>query len=80
MSNSEQQPGESDRALRALAVRKSKARNKWVSFKKALRTNKRLHPDVAEKTFGAEKAKYDREMRWINEQREKSLSKTVGRI
>jgi len=66
--------GESEQKLRELATRERKTRDKWLSLKKRLRTNKRLAPEVADETYRAAEATFDRAMKMLEDRREKLLA------
>lgn len=68
------QPGGSEEALRELAARERKTRDKWLSFKKQLRTNKSLAPDDADEKYREAEVKFDDAMKAIDERREKLMA------
>jgi hypothetical protein len=69
MSEGVQPPEELDR-------RERKIKEKWVSFKKTLRTNRSLDPDHAAEKFREAGAKYDAEMKLIDEARQRMIKKS----
>jgi hypothetical protein len=75
MSDEDQKIGDSDRELRAIAVRERKLKGKWESFKKVLRGDKTLDPDSASQKFDQEKAKYDESLELIEREREQIIAK-----
>ena len=77
MTQSTPQPDRTEQELRELAGRERKAREKWVSFKKKLRLTKGLDPDTADRKFRVEEAKFEAEMRLIDERRAKVMAKAV---
>ena len=70
MSEGAQPQTDRDQELGALAKQERKAKGKWVSFKKALRANRSIDPDYADKKYREEEAKYAETMKLINAQRE----------
>jgi len=70
-------PDQPEQKLRELAGRELKTREKWVSFKKKLRANKGIDPDLADQKYRDEEAKFDAEMRLIDERRAKLMAKAV---
>ena len=68
------QPGGSEEALRELAARERKTRDKWLSFKKQLRTNKSLAPDDADEKYREAEVKFVDAMKAIDERRENLMA------
>jgi len=68
------QPGGSEESLRELAARERKTRDKWLSFKKQLRTNKSLAPEDADEKYREAEVKFVDAMKAIDERREKLMA------
>jgi len=71
MSEGVRPPGELDQ-------RERKIKEKWVSFKKKLRTNRSLDPDHAAEKFREAEARYDAEMKLIEAARQRSLIRALS--
>lgn len=70
MSEDVQTTGSFDQELSVLENRERKIKAKWVSFKKRLRTDRRLDPGDALRKYAEAEAKYEAALALIDWQRE----------
>ena len=74
MSRGMPESGDREQDIFEFALRERILRDTWLSFKIKLRADKQLEPECAVKKYLEEEAKFEEELKWLNEDRKKVVA------